>query len=159
LTPELIMESMPLLNGLEATGQVLKTVPSTKIIILSGHNDDAYVKNATASGAVGFLLKQATAHNICRAIREVNRGQAVFGPFNAKFFLEVEQKSLDRSVRTNPAQFPADFARDGSATTYRRRQCQQANCGGIGRRYEVRRKTSRASHGEAKYLLDTKRKR
>jgi DNA-binding NarL/FixJ family response regulator len=94
--------SMPLLNGLEATRQVLKAVPSTKIIILSAHNDGAYVKNATESGAVGFLRKQATAHDMCRAIREVNRGHVVFGPFKAKFLLEGEQEWLDRAGRTKP---------------------------------------------------------
>ena len=94
--------SMPLLNGLEATRQVLKAVPSTKIIILSAHDDDAYVKNATKSGAVGFLRKQASAHDMCRAIREVNRGRAVFGPFKAKFLLEGKQESLDRAGRTKP---------------------------------------------------------
>src|SRR5664280_2291385 len=51
--------AMPLLNGLEATRQVLKAVPSTRILILSAHRDGAYVKNAAESGAVGFLLKQA----------------------------------------------------------------------------------------------------
>jgi DNA-binding NarL/FixJ family response regulator len=94
--------SMPLLNGLEATRQVLKAVPSTKIIILSAHNDDAYVKNATESGAVGFLLKQASSYDMCRAIREVNRGRVVFGPFKAKFLYEGEQESLDRAGRTKP---------------------------------------------------------
>jgi DNA-binding NarL/FixJ family response regulator len=87
---------------LEATRQVLKAVPSTKIIILSAHNDGAYVKNATESGAVGFLRKQATAHDMCRAIREVNRGHVVFGPFKAKFLLEGEQEWLDRAGRTKP---------------------------------------------------------
>src|SRR5580692_1273672 len=50
--------AMPMLNGLEATRQVLKSFPATKVVILSAHNDDAYVNNATESGAVGFLLKQ-----------------------------------------------------------------------------------------------------
>ena len=43
--------AMPLLNGLEATRQVLKSVPTTKVLMLSAHSDDAYVQNATESGA------------------------------------------------------------------------------------------------------------
>src|SRR5665647_261694 len=43
--------AMPVLNGLEATRQILKVVPSTRILILTAHNDDAYVKSATESGA------------------------------------------------------------------------------------------------------------
>src|SRR4029077_19081506 len=70
--------AMPRLNGLEATRQVLKALPATKVLILSAHNDDAYVKNATESGAVGFLLKQNSSHVVCEAIREVQKGKTFF---------------------------------------------------------------------------------
>ena len=76
--------AMPLLNGLEATRQVLKEVPGTKVLMLSAHSDDAYVNNAIESGAVGFLLKQTSAHDVCRAIREVNSGKKFFSPAIAK---------------------------------------------------------------------------
>src|SRR6187397_148526 len=72
--------AMPLLNGLEATRQIVKAVPATKVLILSAHNDDAYVQNATESGAVGFLLKQTSAHEVCLAIREVAKGNTFFTP-------------------------------------------------------------------------------
>ena len=77
LLPDVVLMdiAMPLLNGLEATRQLLKVVPKTKVLMLSAHSDDAYVKNATDSGAVGFLLKQTSAHDVCRAIREVNQGK------------------------------------------------------------------------------------
>src|ERR1041384_5756283 len=55
--------AMPLLNGLEATRQIRKDFPETKVIILSAHSDDAYVEQATESGAAGFLLKQSSSHN------------------------------------------------------------------------------------------------
>jgi DNA-binding NarL/FixJ family response regulator len=84
--------AMPLLNGLEATRQALKAVPTTKIIILSAHSDDAYVKTATDSGALGFLLKQTSAHDVCRAIREVHNGKTFFSPAISK-----------RQDRLNPA--------------------------------------------------------
>jgi DNA-binding NarL/FixJ family response regulator len=78
--------AMPQLNGLEATRQLLKLLPATKVLMLSAHSDDAYVKNATDSGAVGFLLKQTSAHDVCRAIREVNAGKTFFSPSIAKHF-------------------------------------------------------------------------
>jgi DNA-binding NarL/FixJ family response regulator len=78
--------AMPHLNGLEATRQILKAVPATRVLMLSAHSDDAYVQNATESGAVGFLLKQTSAHDVCRAIREVNAGKTFFSPSIAKHF-------------------------------------------------------------------------
>jgi len=94
--------AMPLLNGFEATRKILKAVPGTRILILTAHNDDAYVKNATESGAVGFLLKQASARVLSKGIREVNKGHTFFGPFIAKLLPERERKSLDRAGRSKP---------------------------------------------------------
>src|SRR5512139_880802 len=45
--------AMPLLNGLEATRQILKAVPGAKVLILSAHSDDAYIDQVVALGAVG----------------------------------------------------------------------------------------------------------
>jgi DNA-binding NarL/FixJ family response regulator len=86
--------AMPLLNGLEATRQVLKTVPATKVLILSAHSDDAYVKNAADSGAVGFLLKQTSAHVVCEAIREVQKGN--------KYFCSIVARRRDRLNSPTP---------------------------------------------------------
>ena len=89
--------AMPLLNGLEATRQVLKAVPTAKVLMLSAHNDDAYVKNAAESGAVGFLLKQTSAHDVCRAIREVEKGKTFFAPSIARRFDHLNPPSFDRA--------------------------------------------------------------
>ena len=85
--------AMPRLNGLEATRQILKAAPATRILILSAHNDDAYVKSATDSGAVGFLLKQTSAHEVCLAIREVAKGNTFFSPSIAKRLRDQSQKA------------------------------------------------------------------
>ena len=86
--------AMPLLNGLEAARQILKEVPATRVLMLSAHSDDAYVQNAIASGAVGFLLKQSSSHDVCRAIREVARGNTFFSPSISKHL--SHQKSVNR---------------------------------------------------------------
>ena len=94
--------AMPLLNGLEATRQILKAVPSARILILTAHSDDGYIKAAMESGAVGFLLKQASARVLSEGVREVNKGHIFFGPFMAKRVSERERKSLDRAGRSKP---------------------------------------------------------
>jgi DNA-binding NarL/FixJ family response regulator len=97
LRPDVVLMdiAMPLLNGLEATRQVLKAVPATKVLILSAHNDDAYVKDATESGARGFLLKQTSSRDVCQAIREVQKGNTFFSPSILKRLHQREQPSSD----------------------------------------------------------------
>jgi DNA-binding NarL/FixJ family response regulator len=51
---------------------------------------------------VGFLLKQASAHDLSKGIREVNKGNVFFGPFIKKRLPEDERKSFDRSGRPKP---------------------------------------------------------
>ena len=85
--------AMPLLNGLEATRQILKALPGTKVVILSAHSDDAYVQHATELGAVGFLLKQTSSHDLSRAIREVHKGNTFFSPSIDKRLHNHFQKS------------------------------------------------------------------
>jgi len=87
--------AMPQLNGLEAARQVHKHFPATKVLMLSAHNDDAYVKTATDSGAVGFLLKQTSAHDVCRAIREVQKGNTFFSPSISKRLDQIHPISHD----------------------------------------------------------------
>ena len=89
--------AMPLLNGLEATRQVLKAFPATKVLILSAHSDDAYVKNAAESGAAGFLLKQTSAQDVCRAIREVQKGKLFFSSSISKRLDRLHRLSSDRA--------------------------------------------------------------
>ncbi len=98
LRPDVVLMdvAMPLMNGLEATRQVLKAAPGTKVVILSAHSDDAYVNNATESGAVGFLLKQTSAHDVCRAIREVFKGNTFFSPAVSERFNRLNPMSSGR---------------------------------------------------------------
>jgi DNA-binding NarL/FixJ family response regulator len=88
--------AMPLLNGLEATRQIRKEYPDTKVIILSAHSDDAYVEQVIELGGAGFLLKQASSHNLATAIREVQKGNTYFSPDVSRRLRSRDQKSQDR---------------------------------------------------------------
>jgi len=99
LTPDVLLMdiAMPQLNGLEAARQLTKAVPGIRIIILSAHSDDAYVKSAVDSGASGFILKQDTSLDVCRAIREVHRGGVYYSASIAKRFISINPQVHDRS--------------------------------------------------------------
>ena len=88
--------AMPQMNGLEATRQIRTTSPEVKVIILSAHNDDAYVESATSLGASGYLIKQTSAHFLSEAIREVQKGNTFFSSAVAKRFQKRRSESLDR---------------------------------------------------------------
>jgi len=76
--------AMPMLNGLEATRQILKAVPTTKVLVLTSYGDDECVEQLMKAGAAGYLIKQTAANDLLKAIREVQRGNAFFSPSIAK---------------------------------------------------------------------------
>ncbi len=86
LRPDVVVMdiAMPLLNGMEATRQILEAQPGTKVLILSAHCDDAYVALVSAIGAAGYLIKQSAAHVLPEAIRKVHAGKTCFSPIVAK---------------------------------------------------------------------------
>jgi DNA-binding NarL/FixJ family response regulator len=76
--------AMPLLNGLEATRRILKAVPTTRVLILSAHSDDEYIRQVILLGAAGYLIKQSSADLLSKAIREVESGNTFFSPSIAR---------------------------------------------------------------------------
>ena len=72
--------AMPLLNGLEATRQILVANPAVKVIILSALSDDESIESLSAAGAVGFIEKQTSASIVSQAIRDVVAGKTFFSP-------------------------------------------------------------------------------
>lgn len=66
---------MPSLSGLEVTRQVCRRVPKTRVIILSMHANEAYVLEALRHGAMGYVLKETSAAELVRAVREVVAGR------------------------------------------------------------------------------------
>jgi DNA-binding NarL/FixJ family response regulator len=92
--------AMPLLNGLEATRQIRRHCPDTKVLILSAHSDDVYVEQAAELGASGFLLKQASSHDLATAIREVQKGDTFFCPARSRRLSGRDGKPLGRARQT-----------------------------------------------------------
>jgi DNA-binding NarL/FixJ family response regulator len=80
--------AMPLLNGLEATRQIAKEVPSARVLVLSGYSDGEYVQQLTQAGAAGYMLKQTAAVDLIKAVRETKKGNAFFSPAISKRILD-----------------------------------------------------------------------
>ena len=82
LTPDVLIVDLmlPGLSGLEVTRQVSHRVPTTHIIILSMHANEAYVLQALSSGAAGYVLKDSSAEDLVRAIHEVMEGRRFLSP-------------------------------------------------------------------------------
>jgi DNA-binding NarL/FixJ family response regulator len=72
--------AMPNLNGLEATRQIVREIPGTRLLVLSSYNDDEYVSQMVKAGARGYLLKQTAATDLIKAVREVSLGNPFFSP-------------------------------------------------------------------------------
>ena len=80
--PDLVIMdlSMPELNGVDATRQLLKIIPNTKVIALSMYLDSSYIRGMVESGAKGYILKDNTFKELRKAIREVAKGNLYFSP-------------------------------------------------------------------------------
>src|SRR4051794_549052 len=72
--------SMPMLNGIDATRQMLKTHPQVKVIFVTMHADADYVAEAFRAGASGYLLKRSAATELVTAIQEVMKGRYYVTP-------------------------------------------------------------------------------
>jgi two-component system, NarL family, response regulator NreC len=82
LQPEIVIMDigMPLMNGMEAAGQILKDTPGADIIFLSMYADESYIVKALDAGARGYLLKDNADEDLEPAIRAVRAGHHFFSP-------------------------------------------------------------------------------
>lgn len=85
--------SMPVLNGLEATRRILKSLPETRVIVLTSYQNDESVGELIKAGAAGYLTKTSAAHDLCQAVREVRRGRQFYSSAVAQILKEKERTS------------------------------------------------------------------
>jgi DNA-binding NarL/FixJ family response regulator len=90
LVPDVVLLDigMPLLNGLDAARQIKRDYPKTRVLILTMHENEEYVRQVLASGALGYILKDAAASDLLEAIRAVYRGEAVLSPAITRLVIE-----------------------------------------------------------------------
>jgi DNA-binding NarL/FixJ family response regulator len=90
LEPDVVIMDvgMPLLNGIEATTQIVREQPGVGVIILSMHSDESYILRGLNAGAKGYLLKDSADMEVVRAVRTVAEGKPYFSPEITKTLLE-----------------------------------------------------------------------
>lgn len=104
LSPDVVVMDigMPLLNGIDATAQIVKRDPRVGVIILSVHSDESYILRALTAGAKGYLLKDSADADLVRAVAQVAGGKPFFSPAIAEMLLGdylgyLQQRGLEDS--------------------------------------------------------------
>lgn len=80
--------TMPLLNGIEATKQIVRRQLNIHVLILSMHASEAYIVQALQAGATGYLLKDSADTELLRAVAAVAAGKSYFSPAVSKVMLD-----------------------------------------------------------------------
>ncbi len=90
LQPDIVLMdiTMPGLNGLETTRQLKKRYPKIKILILTMHDNEAYIFETLRAGASGYLVKRSAPDELISAIHAVNRGESFLSPSISKRVIE-----------------------------------------------------------------------
>ena len=114
LSPDVILMdiAMPDLGGLEATLEIRRERPGSRIIVLSQYGDAAYVHRFLKAGVAGYVLKKAAGADLVAAIRSVHRGGLVLDPEIAR----------DAVTGDGPGEGPASGVDDYERLTDREKQ-------------------------------------
>lgn len=95
---------MPRLDGLAATGEIVASLPDTRVVILTTFERDDYVFQALRQGAAGFMLKNAPPEDLIEAVRTVASGDALLAP-------SVTRRIIEEFSRLSPVAAPPELER------------------------------------------------
>lgn len=149
LHPHLVLMdiAMPGLNGLEAAARLTKAHPQIRVLILSMHQNEDYVRQALRAGAAGYLLKDAAPVELEHALKAVLRGQTYLSP------------AVSKGVMSDYVQRLRGEESPGEALTPRQREVLQLVAEGkstkeIARRLELSVKTVETHRSQLMKQLD-----
>lgn len=97
LCPDVVVMdvSMPLLNGIDATRAIRRSLPDTRSILVTVHDEDEYVLSAFRAGASGYVLKRQAAAELIRAIHEVHAGSVYVSPGISRALIDAVRTGAD----------------------------------------------------------------
>jgi len=102
LRPDVVLLdlTMPGRGGLPAAAELRRLCPETKVLVLTMHEDEGYVRLARRAGAAGYVLKRALATELIKAIRTVHEGGTYVTPALAAAFAEAELPAAEVRATT-----------------------------------------------------------
>jgi DNA-binding NarL/FixJ family response regulator len=116
---------MPGMDGVTATRIISERFPETKVIVLSGYDDEEYLAEALRAGAKGYLLKDTPAEELVNVIRAVHKGYAQIGPgLLEKISDKIAGRNVDR-ILPMPANSPPSVAPESKVLSLWQRQVEQ----------------------------------
>jgi DNA-binding NarL/FixJ family response regulator len=90
--------NMPGTNGLEAVGQLRKSTPKAKILVLTVHNSREYVLHVARSGAHGYILKEAPPEELLQAMNAIRGGQKYYSPAVAGYVFDEYERPAGKKI-------------------------------------------------------------
>lgn len=93
---------MPLLNGIEATRQIVRRIPECRVLILSMHSDEAYITRALQAGAKGYLLKDSAGKDLIGGVAAVAAGKTFFSHVVAQSMIEDYMRRVTDASIVDP---------------------------------------------------------
>jgi DNA-binding NarL/FixJ family response regulator len=103
LSPDVVLMdvSMPFLNGIEATREIIRESPDTRVIALSMHSAKRYVREMFRAGASGYLLKDCEFDELVQTIRLIADGQTYISPSISRIVVENYARNATPEDREN----------------------------------------------------------
>lgn len=97
LRPDVVVldVSMPQLNGIDAARAIRRSLPDTRAVLVTVHDEDEYVLSAFRAGANGYVLKRQAASDLIRAIREVHAGSVYISPGISRTLIDAVRTGGD----------------------------------------------------------------
>jgi two-component system response regulator NreC len=114
LKPDVILMDIAManLNGLEATKQIKKVLPSVRVIMLTMHKNEEYILQSFQAGASGFILKEGAVEELVSAIRSIHQDKSFLSPTISKTLIDAYLRKMETGKTETPFDLLTDRERE-----------------------------------------------
>jgi two-component system response regulator NreC len=114
LKPDLVLMDIAManLNGLEATKQIKKVLPETKVIMVTMHKNEEYILQSFQAGASGFILKEGAVEELVNAIRSIHQDKSFLSPTISKTLIDAYLRKMETGKTETPFDLLTDRERE-----------------------------------------------